>query len=65
MYYLYDIVDDTCSSAPPSTDAHYNPGPGAYCPEKVHVNKRSAPTFSLGIRHSEFMTPLIVEVPGE
>jgi len=38
------------------------PGPGAHSPEKVYINKRKAPTFSMGIRHSEFITPLIVDV---
>lgn len=46
-----------------STDSHSTPGPGAYTPEQVNVNKRSAPKHSLGIRHSEYVTPLILEVP--
>jgi len=44
------------------TDSTKKPGPGAYSPEKVSVNKPSAPKFSLGIRHSEYVTPVIIEV---
>lgn len=39
-----------------------NPGPGAYNPEKVKVHKSQAPAYSMGIRHSEFVTPLVVFV---
>lgn len=38
------------------------PGPGAHSPEKVLINKTQAPSFSLGIRHSEYITPLITDV---
>ncbi|XP_062888295.1 protein CIMAP1D-like isoform X1 [Mobula hypostoma] len=38
------------------------PGPGAHNPEKVTVNKPGIPAFSLGMRHSEFVTPLIVDI---
>lgn len=38
------------------------PGPGAHSPEKVYVNKKRMPAFSMGIRHSEFITPLIIDV---
>ena len=44
------------------TDSTKIPGPGAYSPDKVYVNKPAAPKFSLGIRHSEFVSPLIIEV---
>ncbi|KAK2143268.1 hypothetical protein LSH36_858g00031 [Paralvinella palmiformis] len=37
------------------------PGPGAHSPEKVIVNKRAAPQFSFGIRHSSYITPIIVQ----
>ena len=47
---------------PPPPDSTRKPGPGAYSPEKVHVNKPTQPKFSLGIRHSEYVTPLIIEV---
>jgi len=43
-------------------DSTQKPGPGAHMPERVKVNGKSAPSFSLGIRHSEFITPLIVEI---
>lgn len=43
-------------------DATKKPGPGEYNPEKVTVNKARAPAFSLGIRHSEFVTPLVLNV---
>lgn len=44
------------------SDSTQKPGPGAHMPEKVIVNRKAAPSFSLGIRHSEFVTPLIVEI---
>lgn len=43
-------------------DATMKPGPGAYSPERVYFNKKQAPKFSMGVKHSEFMTPLILEV---
>lgn len=43
-------------------DSTKKPGPGEYYPENVYITKPSAPKISLGIRHSEFMTPLILEV---
>ncbi|XP_037830088.1 outer dense fiber protein 3-like protein 2b isoform X2 [Kryptolebias marmoratus] len=42
------------------TDGVEKPGPGAYSPEKVTVHKSKAPAYSMGIRHSEFVTPLVV-----
>ncbi|XP_077389983.1 outer dense fiber protein 3-like protein 2b isoform X2 [Festucalex cinctus] len=38
------------------------PGPGSYNPERVTVHKTRAPAFSMGIRHSEFVTPLVVAI---
>ncbi|XP_069779074.1 outer dense fiber protein 3-like protein 2b isoform X2 [Narcine bancroftii] len=38
------------------------PGPGAHSPEKVTINKPTVPAFSLGMRHSEFVTPLIIDI---
>lgn len=38
------------------------PGPGAHSPEKVYINKSKAAAHSMGIRHSEFITPLIIDV---
>ena len=43
-------------------DNTIKPGPGTYCPENVYLNKKQAPKHSLGIKHSEFITPLIVEI---
>lgn len=43
-------------------DSTQKPGPGSHSPEKVYVNKRSAPNFSFGIRHSQYEAPLIVDV---
>ncbi|XP_056374009.1 outer dense fiber protein 3-like protein 2 isoform X2 [Hyla sarda] len=40
------------------------PGPGAHSPEKVAIHKCKAPAYSMGIRHSEYTTPLIIEVPN-
>uniref|UniRef100_A0A3Q1F0J0 CIMAP1 family member D n=1 Tax=Acanthochromis polyacanthus TaxID=80966 RepID=A0A3Q1F0J0_9TELE len=43
-------------------DSTKKPGPGTYNPERVTVHKARAPAYSLGIRHSEFVTPLVVIV---
>lgn len=43
-------------------DTTKKPGPGAHSPEKVTINKRSAPISSFGIKHSEYVTPLIIDV---
>jgi len=32
------------------------PGPGAYHPEQVYINKKTAPSFSFGIRHTQYIT---------
>jgi hypothetical protein len=45
------------------SDATKKPGPGAHSPEKVYVNKPSAPKYTLGSKHSEYITPLIIDVP--
>lgn len=39
------------------------PGPGAHSPEK-HIAKlnRSAPSFSFGVRHSEYLAPMIESI---
>lgn len=42
-------------------DTTKKPGPGAHSPEKVKITKRSAPQTSFGIKHSEYITPLIVD----
>ncbi|CAK8692727.1 unnamed protein product [Clavelina lepadiformis] len=40
-------------------DKTTKPGPGAHYPEMVSINRPRAPHFSTGIRHSEYITPLI------
>uniref|UniRef100_A0A8C6TWD3 Outer dense fiber of sperm tails 3-like 2a n=1 Tax=Neogobius melanostomus TaxID=47308 RepID=A0A8C6TWD3_9GOBI len=42
--------------------ASSNPGPGTYSPEKFYQHLPKQPGFTMGIRHSEFVTPLVVEV---
>ena len=44
-------------------DATRKPGPGAHSPEKVFMNKSIAPAYSMGVKHSEYMCPLVIEVP--
>lgn len=39
------------------------PGPGTYCPEMTTQSK--APSFSFGLRHSEYIAPLIVNVADD
>nr|XP_046269193.1 outer dense fiber protein 3-like protein 2a [Scatophagus argus] len=39
-----------------------NPGPGMYSPEKFNMHLPKPPSYSLGVRHSEFVTPLVVDV---
>ncbi|XP_063058111.1 outer dense fiber protein 3-like protein 2b [Engraulis encrasicolus] len=46
----------------PADSSTLKPGPGSHNPEKVVAHKPRAPAFSLGIRHSEFITPLVVDV---
>ncbi|RNA25139.1 outer dense fiber 3-like [Brachionus plicatilis] len=43
-------------------DSTLKPGPGAHSPERVSINKRAAPGYSFGIRHTQYEAPLIVEV---
>ncbi|XP_070687370.1 ciliary microtubule associated protein 1B [Pempheris klunzingeri] len=38
------------------------PGPGAHYPEQVIVTKVKAPSFTFGLRHSQYISPLIVDV---
>ena len=40
-------------------DRALKPGPGAHRPENVVITKRSAPVIGFGIRHSEYLAPLI------
>lgn len=47
----------TGRSPAPGDSAHsQGPGPGAHHPEKVSVTKTNAPSFSFGLRHSEYLT---------
>lgn len=39
-----------------------NPGPGTYSPEKFLMHLPKPPSYTLGVRHSEFVTPLVVDV---
>uniref|UniRef100_A0A3Q3K026 Outer dense fiber of sperm tails 3-like 2a n=1 Tax=Monopterus albus TaxID=43700 RepID=A0A3Q3K026_MONAL len=38
------------------------PGPGTYSPEKFYLHLPKSPGFSMGIRHTEFVTPLVVHI---
>lgn len=42
-------------------DTTQKPGPGAHQPEKVNMNTKLYPSYSFGIRHSQYLAPLIVE----
>ena len=46
-------------------DKTQKPGPGAHYPERVKVNRPRTPEFSMGIRHSEYITPLITDAENE
>jgi len=41
-------------------DSTKKPGPGAHSPEKVNINKSHPPKFSFGVRHSEYVAPVLV-----
>lgn len=43
-------------------DTTQKPGPGAHSPENVIMHKRKAPEHSFGIRHTQYMAPLIIDV---
>ncbi|KAM3852543.1 protein CIMAP1D [Vipera latastei] len=43
--------------------AFQTPGPGAHSPEKVSVHKTRGPSYSLGVRHSEYLMPFIADAP--
>lgn len=36
------------------------PGPGAYNAHDVRLQWKSSPRFAIGVRHSEFITPLVI-----
>nr|XP_046250081.1 outer dense fiber protein 3-B [Scatophagus argus] len=38
------------------------PGPGAHSPERVILTRPKAPSFTFGLRHSQYISPLIVHV---
>merc|ERR1712133_134189 len=40
-------------------DKTKKPGPGAHYPENVSITKEKVPNYSMGIRHSEYITPFI------
>lgn len=38
------------------------PGPGTYSPEKSYMHLPKPPSYTIGVRHSEFVTPLVVDI---
>jgi len=40
-------------------DKTRKPGPGTHYPEHVNINKQQVPRYSMGIKHSEYITPFI------
>ncbi|XP_056138676.1 outer dense fiber protein 3-B [Lampris incognitus] len=44
-----------------SGDTMKKPGPGAHYPEQVTFTRVRAPSFSFGLRHSQYIAPLIVD----
>ena len=42
-------------------DKTRKPGPGTHYPEHVRINKKSVPKYSMGIKHSEYITPMMNE----
>ncbi|XP_074153017.1 protein CIMAP1C [Sminthopsis crassicaudata] len=45
----------------PREETNY-PGPGSHDVEAVTANKPQAPSFSMGVKHSPHLTPLIVDI---
>jgi len=43
-------------------DPTQKPGPGAHSPEKVTINKPRPTAYVIGGKHSEYTTPLIIDV---
>ncbi|KAM9481611.1 ciliary microtubule associated protein 1B-like isoform 2-T2 [Clarias gariepinus] len=43
-------------------DTSQKPGPGTHYPEQVTFTRSKAPSFSFGIRHSEYIAPLISDI---
>jgi len=46
-------------------DKTRKPGPGSYYPEHVNITKKTVPKYSMGIRHSDYITPLIIPATQE
>ncbi|XP_068460173.1 ciliary microtubule associated protein 1B [Clinocottus analis] len=46
----------------PPGETSRKPGPGAHYPEQVTSTRAQAPSFSFGLRHSDFLSPLIIDV---
>ncbi|XP_040894725.1 outer dense fiber protein 3-B [Toxotes jaculatrix] len=44
------------------SDTTKKPGPGAHHPELVTATRAKGPSFSFGLRHSDYISPLIVDV---
>ncbi|XP_036624630.1 outer dense fiber protein 3-like protein 2 [Trichosurus vulpecula] len=53
----YSMLGRPCAPRP----LFQTPGPGAHNPEQVTVHWTRAPAYSLGIRHSKFVTPLLTD----
>ncbi|XP_070792657.1 protein CIMAP1D [Pituophis catenifer annectens] len=45
------------------TRAFQTPGPGAHSPEKVTLHRTGAPSYSFGVRHSDYLMPFIPDAP--
>jgi len=69
----YNVTSEPVKSRPPAyslqgrtyvpADNTKKPGPGSHSPEKVNFNKHLSPSYSMGVKHSDYITPLIVDVP--
>ncbi|KAA3673646.1 uncharacterized protein DEA37_0013995 [Paragonimus westermani] len=46
-------------------DTTKKPGPGAYCPENVKVNQKSAPHYTFGLRHSQYKGEFITDADAD
>ncbi|KAI5098014.1 outer dense fiber protein 3-B [Silurus meridionalis] len=43
-------------------DGSKKPGPGAHYPEQVTLTRSKAPSFTFGVRHSDYIAPLISDI---
>lgn len=67
----YNVAADAVKSRTPAYslqgrtyvpgDSTKKPGPGTHSPEKVNMTKRNGPSYSMGVKHSDYTTPLIVD----